>query len=68
MDIIQIYADGGCRSNQCEENIGGWGATLLYKTNIKELYGSTKNTTNNKMELTSCIEVLKTIKRYNIYL
>lgn len=64
MNKIIIYADGGCRNNQCKENIGGWGAYLTKGEYIKELYGSAKNTTNNKMELTSAIEGLKVLKKY----
>lgn len=62
MDKIIIYADGGCRGNQFNENIGGYGIVIKYKDKIKEIKGNTKNTTNNIMELTSCIEALKAIK------
>ncbi len=64
--MIQVYCDGGCRNNQSKANIGGWGVVLQYKDNIKEIYGSTINTTNNIMELTSCIEALKTITNKSI--
>lgn len=66
MDKIILYADGGCRGNQFDTNIGGWGAVLICKDNIKELKGNTRNTTNNIMELTSCIEGLKAIKNKDI--
>lgn len=66
MDEIIIYADGGCRGNQNIENIGGWGALITYKENKKELYGSELNTTNNKMELMSAIQALKSLKKQNI--
>lgn len=66
MDKILVYCDGGCRGNQFENNVGGWAVVLKYKDNIKEFYGSTKNTTNNIMELTSCIEALKAIKNKDI--
>lgn len=62
MDKIKIFCDGGCRGNQNKVNIGGWGVYLTYKTHEKELFGSSENTTNNIMELTSCIEALKSIK------
>lgn len=62
-DIVKIYCDGGCRGNQFKENIGGWGVHLEYKSKIKELYGGEKNTTNNRMELTSCIKGLEAINR-----
>lgn len=63
MDKVYVYCDGGCRGNGKENNIGGWGVYLVYKNNIKELYGSAKNTTNNIMELTACIEGLKAITK-----
>lgn len=63
---IYIWCDGGCRGNQFDENIGGWGALLKYKENIKELKGNTKNTTNNIMELTSCIKALESLTRKDI--
>ncbi len=64
MSLIQVYADGGCRNNQKSNNIGGWGAVLSFNCNqkIKEIKGSAINTTNNIMELTSCIKALETIK------
>lgn len=61
-DKIIIYTDGGCSNNQESCNHGGWGAVLQFKSRNKELYGSAENTTNNKMELTACIEALKALK------
>lgn len=66
MDKIYVYSDGGCRGNGQENNIGAWAAVLKYKGNIKEIFGTAKNTTNNIMELTSCIEALKAIKNKTI--
>lgn len=65
-DIVKIYCDGGCRGNQFKENIGGWGVHLEYKSTTKELYGGEKNTTNNRMELTSCIKGLEAIIRKTV--
>lgn len=62
-DKIIIYTDGGCRGNQNKENVGGWGVVLKYQGITKELKGNARNTTNNIMELTSCIEALKVINR-----
>ena len=59
MKTVNIYTDGACSGNQNESNIGGWGAVLEYQENIKELFGGTKDTTNNIMELTGVIEGLK---------
>jgi ribonuclease HI len=66
MNNIIIHCDGGCRGNQFDENIGAWAVVLKYKNNIKELTGTAKNTTNNIMEIQSCIEGLKAIKNKNI--
>ncbi len=65
-NIIEIFTDGSCRGNQTEENIGGYGAVLIYKDNIKKIYGGAKNTTNNVMELKAIIEALKLLKRYDL--
>ncbi len=60
--MINLYCDGACSGNQYDDNIGGWGTILTFKDNEKELYGSAKNTTNNRMELTALLEGLKAIK------
>lgn len=59
--MIQMYADGACSNNQNKINIGGWGVYIIFLDNNKEvkLNGYEKNTTNNKMELMSCIIGLK---------
>lgn len=64
--VIEIYTDGACRGNQNENNIGAWGVYLKCDDKVKELSGNTKNTTNNIMELTACIEGLKAIKNKKI--
>jgi len=51
-DRVEIYTDGACSGNP---GIGGWGAYLTYKDNVKELSGSAENTTNNRMELVAAI-------------
>lgn len=66
MRKIIIYADGACSGNQFEENVGGWGAVLQYNGKQKEIYGGTKMTTNNKMELTAAIKALEELKVYDI--
>lgn len=65
-DTILIYADGGCRGNRKNDNVGGWGVFLKYNDYEKTLYGGTKNTTNNKMELTSVIKGLKACKKRDV--
>ena len=60
MDKIIIYTDGGCRGNP---GIGGWGVFLSYQGVEKKIYGSEKQSTNNKMELTAAIKALESIKK-----
>ena len=59
MDNVTIYTDGACSGNP---GPGGWGSILMYKDIKKEISGSSKNTTNNIMELTAVIEALKLLK------
>ena len=66
MCVIKIYADGACRGNQNTTNIGGYGVVLIYKDSIKELNNAFQDTTNNKMEILSVIEGLKSLKRFDI--
>lgn len=66
MSEIIIYTDGGCRGNAKDENIGGWGAVLEYKGNVKELYDGVRNTTNNQMELMGAIKALEALKTTHI--
>ena len=57
-EIIKVYTDGACKGNP---GIGGWGAYLKTENYHEELKGFSKNTTNNRMELTAVIEVLSAI-------
>lgn len=59
-DIVIIYTDGACRGNP---GPGGWGVTLSYKHNNKELYGGEKLTTNNRMELMAAIQALEALTK-----
>ena len=59
MQDVTIYTDGACSGNP---GPGGWGAVLIYKGTEKELSGSSKDTTNNIMEVTAVIEALKALK------
>jgi len=65
-DIIMIYTDGACSGNQNKKNFGGWGAILKFGGKTKEISGGEADTTNNRMELTACIEGLKALKRDDI--
>ena len=55
----RIYTDGACSGNP---GPGGWGAILMYNGNKKELFGASKDTTNNIMEITAVLEALKALK------
>lgn len=59
-NIVEIYTDGACRGNP---GPGGWGARLRFSGHQKDLYGSEKETTNNRMELTAVIESLESLTR-----
>jgi ribonuclease HI len=56
---VVIYTDGGCIDNP---GPGGYGTVLLSGKKRKELSGGFRSTTNNRMELTACIEGLKALK------
>lgn len=59
MKKVFIFTDGACSGNP---GPGGWGVVLRYGTAEKELSGYEPDTTNNRMELTACIEALKALK------
>jgi ribonuclease HI len=58
--VVEIYTDGACRGNP---GVGGWGALLHYDGIEKRLYGSAKDTTNNRMELMASIAALQALKK-----
>ena len=58
--MIKIYTDGSCLSNPGD---GGWAAIISINGEIKEISGSEKNTTNNRMELLAPIRALKEMKQ-----
>jgi ribonuclease HI len=55
---IVIYTDGGCSYNP---GPGGYGAVILQGERRRELSGGYSLTTNNRMELTACIQALKAL-------
>jgi ribonuclease HI len=59
MKHIEIYTDGACSGNP---GPGGWAAILIYNKKEKEISGSIKETTNNRMELFAPIMALKQLK------
>jgi len=61
---VEIFTDGACKGNP---GPGGWGAILRLKTgdgreHEKELAGSERQTTNNRMELMGAIEALRALR------
>ena len=66
MSKVMLYTDGGVRGNQNENNIGSWGAYMIYRDYENRISGGERNTTNNIMELKGCIEGLKAIKNKNL--
>ena len=55
-----IYSDGACSGNP---GPGGWGAVIFdQEDNQKNISGSEKNTTNNRMELLAAIMALTKVK------
>jgi len=59
MKKVIIYTDGACSGNP---GPGGWSAILTYEGVEKEISGSSKEATNNIMELTAVVEGLKILK------
>ncbi len=56
---VKIYTDGACSGNP---GPGGWGSVLIYGRAKKEISGYSKETTNNRMELTAAIKALEALK------
>ena len=56
---VDIYTDGACRGNP---GPGGWGAIVICDGVEKEFSGGEKYTTNNRMELSSVIAALSSLK------
>jgi ribonuclease HI len=56
---VQLNTDGACIGNP---GPGGWACILRYGDNTKELYGSERQTTNNRMELTAAVKGLTALR------
>lgn len=56
---IIIYTDGACSGNP---GPGGWGALLISDNHEKKIYGSERDTTNNRMEIMAAIKALEALK------
>ena len=54
-----MITDGACLGNP---GPGGWACILRYNAHTKELFGSEKHTTNNRMELQAAVEGLRALK------
>lgn len=56
----KIFTDGACKGNP---GPGGWAAIIDSGETIKEMSGNSKETTNNRMELTAALESLKALPK-----
>ncbi len=56
---VKLITDGSCLGNP---GPGGWACILRYGKHARELYGSEKHTTNNRMELTAAIRGLAALR------
>jgi ribonuclease HI len=59
MKLVRLITDGACIGNP---GPGGWACLLRYGNHLKELFGSSPHTTNNRMELAAAIEGLRALK------
>src|SRR5262249_61277533 len=61
-DLVRLYTDGACSGNP---GPGGWAYILKHPASgqVRDASGAEPATTNNRMELTSVIEGLATLKR-----
>lgn len=68
MKKILIFTDGGVRNNDQEENTGAWAYSIM-KDNKEERYdyGIHLNTETDAQEMRACIEALKSIDDYDVF-
>jgi ribonuclease HI len=67
MNKTIVYTDGSCLGNPGR---GGWAAVIIKNNQEEIIFGSEKNSTNNRMELTAAINALlktKESKKIKIY-
>ena len=57
---VELFTDGACKGNP---GPGGWGVLLRWGEREKTLYGSEKDTTNNRMELLAAIKGLSALQQ-----
>lgn len=58
MSKVIIHTDGACSGNP---GPGGWGAIVRNGTDIREMKGGERATTNNRMELLAAISALESL-------
>jgi ribonuclease HI len=63
MNKVTIYTDGSCLNNGSSDAPGGWGAVLECEGNFKEISGSERDTTNNRMEILAVIKGFEALKK-----
>lgn len=59
MKAVEIFTDGACKGNPGK---GGWGVLLRSGPHEKELSGSERDTTNNRMEMMAVLRALDALK------
>ena len=59
---VVIYTDGACSGNP---GPGGWGATMMFGNERREIRGGERNSTNNRMELMAAIKALQYIDQHS---
>ena len=59
---VHIFSDGSCVGNP---GPGGWAALIRSGDGERELSGSEKETTNNRMELAAALNALKALRQKN---
>ena len=61
-DLVRLYTDGACSGNP---GPGGWAYILKHPASggVRDASGAEPHSTNNRMELTSVIEGLASLKR-----
>jgi ribonuclease HI len=58
---VAIYTDGACAGNGRDNAHGGWAAILVDPSGERELSGTERAATNNRMELRAAIEGLRAL-------
>ena len=59
MKGVTIFTDGSCLGNP---GPGGWACILRYGEHKREMWGSERHTTNNRMELEAAVRGLAALK------